>query len=110
MLPGSKLEKDIAAFPKELPYRIITLFSYKGETVLDPFAGSGTTMKIARDLGRNSIGIEIKGDLEEIIREKTGFGMDQSFLNDNDDIFETIYRNGAIKDIGYIRRNKEDRI
>jgi len=110
VLPGSKLEKDIAAFPKELPYRIITLFSYKGETVLDPFAGSGTTMKIARDLGRNSIGIEIKGDLEEIIREKTGFGMDQSFLNDNDDIFETIYRNGAIKDIGYIRRNKEDRI
>lgn len=94
VLPGSRLEKDIAAFPKELPYRIITLFSYKGETVLDPFAGSGTTLKIARDLERNSIGIEIKGELEKIIREKMGVGIDQSFLDDNDDIFETIYRNG----------------
>jgi len=93
VLPGSTLEKDIAAFPYELPYRIIKLFSYKGETVLDPFVGSGTTMKAARDLGRNSIGIEIKKSFVTIIEEKLGFGSGQSdFLSDQNDKLEIIYR------------------
>jgi len=93
VLPGSQLEKDIAAFPEELPYRAIKLFSYKGETILDPFVGSGTTMKVARDLGRNSIGIEIKKSLVSIIKEKLGFGGGQSsLLSNNDDKFEVIYR------------------
>ncbi len=70
VLPGSKLEKGIAAFPEELPYRLIKLFSYVGETVLDPFVGSGTTMKVANQLNRNSIGIEIIRDLEGIIKKK----------------------------------------
>lgn len=74
VLPNSVLEKDIAAFPPELPYRIIKLFSFKNETVLDPFAGSGTTMKVAMELERNSIGIEIKKELIPIIKEKMGFG------------------------------------
>jgi len=73
VLPGSPLEKDIAAFPEELPYRAIKLFAYKGETVLDPFAGSGTTMKMARQMGRNSVGIEIKRSLVPIIKKKVGF-------------------------------------
>ena len=72
VLPGSPLEKDIAAFPDELPYRIIKLFSYRNETVLDPFAGSGTTMKVARELGRNSIGFEIKPELKDTIEKKLG--------------------------------------
>lgn len=93
VLPGSKLEKDIAAFPYELPYRMIKLFSYKGETILDPFAGSGTTMKAARDLGRNSIGIEIKKSLLPIIKEKLGFSAQQGdFFEDKNDRFEVIYR------------------
>ncbi|MCX8015636.1 MAG: site-specific DNA-methyltransferase [candidate division WOR-3 bacterium] len=93
VLPGSRLEKDIAAFPYELPYRIIKLFSYKGETVLDPFVGSGTTMKAARDLGRNSIGIEIKKSLVPIIKEKLGFDSRQrDLLADQDDRLEIIYR------------------
>ncbi len=73
VLPNSKLEKNIAAFPDELPYRIIKLFSHKGEIVLDPFLGSGTTMKIARKLQRHSIGFELIRDLEETIKIKTGF-------------------------------------
>ena len=67
VLPGSVLEKNVAAFPDQLPYRIIKLFSYVGETVLDPFLGSGTTMKVARLLKRNSVGIEIIRDLEKTI-------------------------------------------
>lgn len=93
VLPGSVLEKDIAAFPVELPYRIIKLFSYKGETVLDPFVGSGTTMKISRDLGRSSIGIEINKALIPIIKEKLGFGNGQkNFFTSEDDKFEIVVR------------------
>ncbi len=84
VMPGSPLEKDIAAFPEQLPYRAIKLFSYKGETVLDPFAGSGTTMKVARDLGRNSIGVEIKKSLIPIIKKKMGFGAQGNFINADD--------------------------
>lgn len=70
----NNLFKGIAAYPEELPFRVITLFSYVGETVLDPFLGSGTTMKVARKLGRNSIGYEILEELESTILENTGFG------------------------------------
>ncbi|MEO0155970.1 MAG: site-specific DNA-methyltransferase, partial [candidate division WOR-3 bacterium] len=94
VLPGSELEKEIAAFPEELPYRIIKLFSYVGETVLDPFVGSGTTMKVARALGRNSIGIEIKKSLIPIIRKKVGFEGQMDFNNQND-TFEVIIREGV---------------
>jgi len=81
VLPNSKLEKNIAAFPEELPLRVIRLFSHQGETVLDPFLGSGTTMKVAKALGRNSIGIEIKSELEKVILTKCGF-------NNGDQLFE----------------------
>jgi site-specific DNA-methyltransferase (adenine-specific) len=91
VMPGSPLEKDIAAFPEELPYRAIKLFSYVGENVLDPFAGSGTTMKLARELGRNSIGIEIKKSLIPIVKKKLGFD-GQKTLSPNKDNFEVIER------------------
>jgi site-specific DNA-methyltransferase (adenine-specific) len=48
-----------APFPVKLPNRAIRLSSWPGETVLDPFAGSGTTLMAARDLGRRSVGIEL---------------------------------------------------
>ncbi len=94
VLVGSSLEKEVAAFPEELTYRIIKLFSYKGETVLDPFFGSGTTMKVARELGRYSIGIEIKKALIPTIRKKLGFE-GQLTLNNQNDTFELIIRESA---------------
>lgn len=100
VLPNSPLEKGIAAFPEELPYRIIKLFSYKGETVLDPFVGSGTTMKVARMLGRNSIGIEIDESLIPIIKRKLGFE-EKSIFNHESDTFEIIIREA--KQHGYNR-------
>lgn len=48
-----------APFPKSLAARVIKLYSFKGETVLDPFNGSGTTCEVAKKLGRNFIGIDI---------------------------------------------------
>ncbi len=69
---GFRLEKGIAAFPEEIPTRLIKLFSFHGETILDPFLGSGTTMKVAQELGRNSWGYEIDRGLKKIIRQKLG--------------------------------------
>lgn len=69
---GLRVEKGIAAFPEEIPKRLIKLFSFQGETVLDPFLGSGTTMKVAQELGRNSWGYEIDRRLGKIIKRKLG--------------------------------------
>ncbi len=65
-------KSHIAMFPVELPRRIIKMYSFWGETVLDPFMGSGTTAKAAAIMGRNSIGYEINPEFEPIIREKVG--------------------------------------
>ena len=67
---GVKQYEHIAMFPEELPKRLIKMFSFAGETVLDPFAGSGTTSLAAKHLGRNSIGYEINKEFEPFIREK----------------------------------------
>jgi DNA modification methylase len=70
-LPG-RLEEGIAAFPEEIPRRLIKLFTFVSETVLDPFLGSGTTTKMAKELGRNSYGYEIDLELNPIICKKVG--------------------------------------
>jgi DNA modification methylase len=67
---GAKQDKHIAMFPLELPHRLIKMFSFVGETVLDPFAGSGTTNLAAKLLNRNSIAYEINPKYVEVIRER----------------------------------------
>ncbi len=76
--PGERQDKHIAMFPEELPKRLIRMFTFEGETVLDPFLGSGTTSLAAKKLNRNSIGYEINPEFEKIILDKIG----------NDTIFE----------------------
>ena len=78
---GAKQMEHIAMFPEELPKRLIKMFSFAGETVFDPFAGSGTTSLAAKNLGRNSIGYEINKEFSPIIREK--LGADQITLGDD---------------------------
>jgi hypothetical protein len=65
------LRERSAAFPFELPYRLIIMFSVEGDTVLDPFAGIGTTMIAAMTTARHSIGIEIDHELVDAIQKRS---------------------------------------
>ncbi|MDD5134181.1 MAG: DNA methyltransferase [Phycisphaerae bacterium] len=71
-IPGEKQNGHLAMFPEEIPHRLIKMFSFVGETVLDPFLGSGTTSLAAKNLERNSTGYEINPDFVPVIKEKLG--------------------------------------
>ncbi len=67
---GSRQDNHIAMFPEELPRRLIKMFSFVEDTVLDPFLGSGTTSLAAKNLNRNSVGYEINKDFIPVIKDK----------------------------------------
>ena len=67
---GARQNGHIAMFPEELPRRLIKMFSFVGETVLDPFAGSGTTALASKNLDRNSVGYEINPEFLPFIKDK----------------------------------------
>ncbi|MBA7680220.1 hypothetical protein ES703_88531 [subsurface metagenome] len=69
-LKNSPARKRSGAFPFELAYRLVNMFSVKGDMVLDPFLGTGTTMLAAMASARNCIGAEINPELEQIIRSQ----------------------------------------
>jgi DNA modification methylase len=69
-LVDKSVRKRSGAFPFELPYRLINMYSVKGDTVLDPFLGLGTTMSAAMTAGRNSVGFEIDHNFDGIIEKQ----------------------------------------
>ena len=69
---GARQDNHIAMFPEELPRRLIKMFAFVSDTVLDPFAGSGTTNLAAKSLDRNSIGYEINPEFVSVIKQKLG--------------------------------------
>src|SRR3989344_4592181 len=78
---GVRQDGHIAMFPNELPKRLIKMFSFASDTVLDPFLGSGTTSLAAKNLGRNSIGYEINTKFIEMIKQKLDVGVGKMFDN-----------------------------
>jgi site-specific DNA-methyltransferase (adenine-specific) len=70
---GTRQNNHIAMFPDELPKRLIKMFSFVDETILDPFLGSGTTSLVAKILDRNSVGYEINKDFIPVIKDKLNF-------------------------------------
>ena len=66
----SAFGKHSALMPEAIPYRLIKMFSFVGDLVLDPFAGSGTTLKVAKELKRNFVGYEIYEHYKSVIEEK----------------------------------------
>ncbi|MEM1704861.1 MAG: site-specific DNA-methyltransferase [Candidatus Hadarchaeales archaeon] len=99
----NRLEEGIAAFPEEIPYRLIKLFSFKGEKVLDPFLGSGTTMKVALELGRKAVGYEIDLELLDVIKKKLRIG--QKRLVDSEPV-EIIIR----EDAKHLRKKLQNKV
>jgi len=78
---GEKQTEHLAMFPEELPKRLIKMFSFVGDIVLDPFLGSGTTTLAAKNLNRNSIGYEINEKFLSIIKEKIGINKKELVQN-----------------------------
>ena len=79
--PGEKQDRHLAMFPEELPRRLIKMFSFVGDIVLDPFLGSGTTSLASRNLDRNSIGYEINEEFLPVIQSKLGLTQGAIFEN-----------------------------
>jgi DNA modification methylase len=78
---GQRLSKDglrerSAAFPLELPYRLVNMYSLQGDTILDPFVGTGTTMAAALAAGRSSIGYERLPDFRPLINDSLSRAME----------------------------------
>jgi len=84
---GARQDGHIATFPEELPHRLIKMFAFVGDTVLDPFLGSGTTSLAAKKLNRNSVGYEINSEHKVYIEEKLGVRTPE--LIKNEVIFHT---------------------
>lgn len=99
---GAKQDGHIAVFPEELPKRLIKMFAFVGDTVLDPFLGSGTTSLAAKKLGRNSIGYEINREFLPFIKQK--LNIDNDSFNEYQIIEEKprINFNEEIKKLPYI--------
>ncbi len=89
-----------AAYPFELAYRLISMFSVQGDTVLDPYLGTGTTIISAMASGRNSIGIEIDKNFENTIKGRT-----KEIVNFSNDYNEERKK----KHISYMIKRKEEK-
>ena len=89
-----------AMFPEELPRRLIKMFTFAGDTVLDPFLGSGTTVKAALDLARNAVGYEINPDFLEAMPRKIG-GSDRLPFYSEIQIIKTDKRIEELPEIDY---------
>jgi len=90
-LTGASTQKHPAPFPLELAYRIVRMFSFVGDTVLDPFAGSGTTTVAAMKCDRNSISVEIEEKYLAMIRSRLK-GESRSLLTAINVTYETFNR------------------
>ncbi|MBN2092293.1 site-specific DNA-methyltransferase, partial [candidate division KSB1 bacterium] len=83
-----KQQQHLAMFPEELPRRLIKMFSFVSETILDPFLGSGTTALAAKNCDRNSIGFEINKNFIPIIKEKLGINQVNLFYENDIEFIE----------------------
>ena len=68
----SAFGKHPAIMPEEIVYRCVRLFTFENDIVLDPFAGSGTTLKVAKELNRQFIGYELYENYRDVINKKVG--------------------------------------
>jgi len=106
---GAKQLDHEAMFPDELPRRLIRMFSFVDDTVLDPFLGSGTTVKVALEQGRNTFGYEINHNFVELIKEKLGLVNSLPGLGKEVKIVERQENQGVDFDRSYIPSIKNEK-
>lgn len=102
---GAKQDGHIAMFPEELPKRLIKMFSFVGDTVLDPFLGSGTTALAAKNNGRDSVGYEINPEFIPFIKKKLQVNQPELFGSRYDFITQDVIDidfNKEINNLPYI--------
>ncbi len=78
-LTGESTKHHPAPFPEQLAYRLVRMFSFIGDTVLDPFMGTGTTLLAAARCGRNSVGVEIEPAYVNMAKERLERDLDTLF-------------------------------
>ncbi|HLW79857.1 MAG TPA: site-specific DNA-methyltransferase [Terriglobia bacterium] len=81
-LMGESTKHHPAPYPEELAYRLVRMFSFVGDTVLDPFMGTGSTLLAAARCGRNSIGVEVEPAYVKMSRERLERELDSLFDHD----------------------------
>jgi DNA modification methylase len=79
-LSGDNSNPHPASFPIQIPYRLIKMFSYVGDCILDPFLGSGTTTVAAMMLSRNSVGYEVEPSFATLIERRVRGSINTSLL------------------------------
>jgi len=96
-------DKDIhpAVFPIALPKKCIQLFTHKGELVLDPFSGIGTTLMAARDLDRNAVGFDLNQKYIDFTKER----LSQLKIDYGDDTKQIAICDDAINISKYLKKN-----
>ncbi|UGU17949.1 site-specific DNA-methyltransferase [Sinomicrobium kalidii] len=99
-IENSETRKRSAAFPFELPYRLINMYSVQGDTVLDPFLGTGTTSLAAIASNRNSVGYEIDPMFQKIITD--------NITSAPADFYNAIIRNRIEKHMDFINERNAD--
>ena len=100
-IANTRRDDHPAVFPAEIPHRLIKLFSFYGETVLDPFAGSGTTARAAIPLGRRAACVEQNGNYVRTIRKEC-----RQLHNGHDTDFESLQAvHGDSRDMDFVEDN-----
>jgi modification methylase len=75
IFPGERMAGHHAMFPLTLPSRCVRMYTQPGDRVLDPFAGSGTTLSAAHKLGRQGLGYELNADFQPLFEQRVGAGV-----------------------------------
>jgi site-specific DNA-methyltransferase (adenine-specific) len=89
-ITGASTKRHPAPFPVELAYRLVRMFSFFGDTVLDPFCGTGTTIIAAMKCGRNSIGVEIDSEYCRMATKRIREESQGLFSNAHINFFELV--------------------
>lgn len=99
-----------AMFPPELAYRVLKLFSYQGDIILDPFNGAGTTTLVAERTGRNYIGIDISEEYCKIAENRIKTEVLKNFSKELDEKLKILGKDKSLKERGETPHTNKNKV